>query len=74
MLFKSKTEKSTTSDSEEKMQRVRPRIYGYSRDYLKSPVKPIHIILLLIFIILASFVVIKYMSPGYLPVQKGIGV
>lgn len=73
MLFKSKAEKSTTTDSEKKMQGVQPRIYGYSRGYLKSPVKPIHIILL-IFIILASFVVIKYMSPGYLPVQKGVNV
>ena len=74
MLFKSKVEKSTKTDSEKKMQGVQPRIYGYSRDYLKSPVKPIHVILLLIFIILASFVVIKYMSPGYLPVQKGANV
>lgn len=74
MLFKSKTEKVTTSDSKKKMQGVQPRIYGYSRDYLKSPVKPVHIILLLIFIILASFVVIKYMSPGYLPAQKGVSV
>lgn len=74
MLFKSKTEKVTASDSEKKMQGVQPRIYGYSRDYLKSPVKPVHIILLLIFIILASFVVIKYMSPGYLPAQKGVSV
>lgn len=74
MLFKSKTEKVTTTDSEKKMQGVQPRIYGYSRDYLKSPVKPVYIILLLIFIILASFVVIKYMSPGYLPAQKGVSV
>lgn len=74
MLFKSKAEKITTSDSKKKMQGVQSRIYGYSRDYLKSPVKPIHVILLLIFIILASFVVIKYMSPGYLPAQKGVNV